>query len=65
MDNDCLVMGVVSKVLEEDSPTKQGELESLDIDVRVEIPPGISSYDIGYDSGKETVQVSEEEDGPE
>jgi hypothetical protein len=64
VDNNCLIMGMVSKVFEEDPPAEQGKLESLDIDVCMEGSPSVGPYGIGDDSREEPVQVTEKKDCP-
>lgn len=63
MDQNCLVVCVVSYVLEEDAAAEGRDLQAGDVDVGVEVVPGVGANGIGDQSREQTVKVEEEEDG--
>ena len=64
MDDDSLIVCVVSYLSEKQPATEQGDLEGLDIDVGMKAPPGVCSYTVRHKRGKQPVKVAEEKDGP-
>lgn len=56
-------MAVVAYVLEEDAAAERRDLQAGDVDVGVEVAPGVGSDGVGYESGEQAVEVEEEEDG--
>jgi hypothetical protein len=64
MDQNGLIVAVISEALEEDSPTQERYLECLDIDVQSVFMPCPSSQTVGYESCKESIEIEEEEEGP-
>lgn len=63
VDQDCLIVGVVANVLEEDAAAEGRDLEGGDVYVRVEGSPSVCTYAVGYDGCEQAVEVEEEEDG--
>lgn len=64
MNQDGLVVSVVSNVFEEDSPSKQRDLKSLDVEIDTEVMPGICSDGIRHEGSEKPIEVEEEEHGP-
>ena len=62
MNENGLVVCVVSYAFEEDAATEQRNLERLDIDVGMIVAPGVPAYAIGDERRKQTIKVAQEED---
>jgi hypothetical protein len=60
---DRLIVAVVAYVLEEDAPTERRDLQAGDVDVGVEVAPGVCADGVGYEGREQAVEVEEEEDG--
>lgn len=63
VDQDGLVVAVVAYVLEEDAAAERGDLQAGDVDVGVEVAPGVGADGVGDEGGEQAVEVEEEEDG--
>ena len=60
LDEDRLVLAMVSDSLEEDPPCQQRYLQRLNVDPYSKLVPGIGSEAIGDGSCKETIEIEEE-----
>lgn len=56
-------MAVVANVFEENTATKERDLESLDVDVGTVGAPCVGADGVRHESGKEAIEVEEEKDG--
>lgn len=65
MDQDSFVHSMVSDTFEEDPPSEQRDLESMDIDIGAIIVPCIRSYTIGDEGREKAIEVEQEEQGAE
>ena len=63
VDQDGLVVAVVANVLEEDAAAEGRDLQAGDVDVGVEVAPGVGANGVGDEGGQQAVEVEEEEDG--
>lgn len=63
MNQDCLVIAVITKSLEEDPPSQERYLKRLDVDVNSMYMPCPESKKKGDESGKDSIEVEEEEEG--
>lgn len=63
VDEDGLVVSMVSDSLEKDSASEQRDLQSLDVDVHAVLVPGPCSNSVGNQGGEEAIEVEEEEEG--
>ena len=65
MQQNGLVVGVVAYVLEEDATAEGRDLQAGDVDVGMEVAPGVGADGVGHEGCEEAVEVEEEEDGQE
>lgn len=56
-------MAVIAYVLEEDAAAERRDLQAGDVDVGVEVAPGVRADGVGYEGRTQAVEVEEEEDG--
>jgi hypothetical protein len=64
MHQDRLIVAVVPDVLEEYAPAQQRDLESLDVDVGVEVVPRVGADSVRDKGREQAIEVEEEEDSP-
>jgi hypothetical protein len=57
-------VSVVSDILEEDTPAEERDLQGLDVNVGVVVPPCVPADAIRDDCAEKAVEVAEEEDCP-
>lgn len=62
VDQDCLVVAVVANVFEEDAAAERRDLQAGDVDVGVEVAPGVGANGVGDEGGQQAVEIEEEED---
>ena len=63
VDEHSHIMTVVTDILEEDSPSKERELQSLDVKIGIVCPPSVSTNGIGHKSAKDAIEIGKEEYG--
>lgn len=63
MDKNGFVHTMVPDAFEEDPPTQQGDLKSLDVDIRTVVVPRVRSNTVGNKGREEAVEVEKEEQG--
>ena len=62
MDQDCLIVSIISEAREEDSPSQERDLKGLDIDVYAVSVPGPSSQTVGDEGRKDSIEIEEEKE---
>ena len=60
----CLIVTMITYILEEDATSQQRNLKSLYVNVGVVCVPGIGSNSIGYQCCKESIEVEQKKDSP-
>jgi hypothetical protein len=63
MDQNSLIVAIITEPCEEYSPTKKRNLQCRDVDVQPVSMPRPSSQTVGYEGRKDAVEVEEEEEG--
>lgn len=61
MDEDRLVHAMVPNALEEDSPTKQGDLKCIYINICAVVMPGVCSNCVGDEVREKPIEVQQKE----
>lgn len=61
MDEDRLVHAMVPNALEEDSPTKQGDLKCVYINICAVVMPGVCSNCVRYEVCEKPIEVEQKE----
>jgi hypothetical protein len=62
MDEYCLVHTMVPNTLEEDSPTEQRDLESVDVHIGAVVMPGVCADRVGEKGREKPIKVEQEEE---
>jgi hypothetical protein len=62
VDQNSLIVAIISEARKEYSSTQKGDLEGFDVDVHAVFMPRPSSQTIGDESRKDSIEIEQEEE---